>query len=341
MNAALRELVFAHDELADLDPAERRLALREIVLEAGFDDVGKVVERLAADIDGFGPLSDLMDDPGITDILVNGPAETWIEKEGRLAPASGRFDDREALLRWCERTVSRAGGRLDTSRPIADVRLPDGSRLHAVLPPIAPDGPLVSIRRVPSRMRSLSELVELGLMSEGQSEVLHAHIEAKRSICVSGATGVGKTTLLNALLLLVPPSERVVVIEELPELVNRAGIVSLIARPPNAEERGLVTLEDLVRASLRMRPDRIVIGEVRGPEALPALSAMSTGHEGSLLSVHARSADHARARVADLALTSAHAPPRDVLVSQAHELIEVRVHIERRDGKRIVTQIDG
>jgi pilus assembly protein CpaF len=216
MTASLREVVFAHDELAELDPAERRLALREIVHEAGIEDAGEAVERLAEDIDGFGPLSKLMSDSAITDILVNGPAETWFEKDGRLTPAEGCFEDRDELLRWCERTVSRAGGRIDMSRPIADVRLPDGSRLHAVLPPIAPGGPLVSIRKMPAHVRSLSELVELGLMSEAQSAELRAHIESKRSICVSGATGVGKTTLLNAILMLVPSSERVVVMRSCP-----------------------------------------------------------------------------------------------------------------------------
>ena len=340
MNADLMQLVYDHDELADLDPAARRLALRELVAGAAESDVPTAVQQLADEIDGLGPISDAMRAPGVTDVLINGPHQVWIETDGGMELTGARFVDHEHLRVWCERVVSGAGGRIDSSWPITDVRLADGSRFHAVLPPVAPGGPLVSIRRSPQTPRSLDDLCSLGFVSAPECHRLRSFVAGGRSIAISGATGTGKTTLLNALLLEIAPRERIVVIEELPELrLDGPGAVSLVARSPNAEARGEVRLDALVRASLRMRPDRIVVGEVRGPEALPALQAMTTGHAGAMLSVHARSASHVPARLVDLAMGAHGAPPEMTLARHVADVLDVVVHVVRRSGARAIEEI--
>lgn len=338
----LLQLVYEHDELADLDPAARRLALRELFAHAGCEDVAGAVARIADELDGFGPITGLMREAGVTDILINGPAEVWFETAGQLTLSDRRFDSVEHLTAWIERFVTLSGGHIDSSSPVADVRLSDGSRLHAVLPPIAPGGPLVSIRRFPARPMSLDALVAAGSVTIDQRETLADAVAAGRSIVISGPTGAGKTTLLNALLLLVPTGQRIVVIEELPELwADRPNRVSLVARPANAAGKGEVRLAELVRAALRMRPDRIVIGEVRGPEALPALWAATTGHTGSMLTVHAASASHAAGRLVELALVSREAPAQSTLERYVAEAVDLFVHVDRRAGTRVVTEILG
>lgn len=339
MNQMLRELVYAHDEIADLDPAQRRVALRRIVADAGVQDLASAVDAIANEIDGCGPLTALLARDDVTDVMVNGPHEVQIESDGRLEPAAASFDDAEHLRDWCERVVAASGGRVDASHPIADVMLSDGSRLHVVLPPVAPDGPLVSIRRPSKTPRSLEHLVSMGLMETAVAGRLRDHVLGGASIVISGATGTGKTTLLDALLQLTPPDERVITSEELPELRAGHNRVALVAREANNEGNGRVTLEDLVRASLRMRPDRIVVGEVRGAEALPALWALSTGHRGGMLTVHARSAQHALRRLVDLALAADAAPREETLVAQVRDVIDVSVHIEKLNGRRIVTEV--
>ena len=340
MNPELMGLVYDHDELADLDPAARRIALRALVADHGVTDVAAVVCDLAEEIDGFGPLSDQMGIAGVTDVLVNGPDEIWIERDGVLSRTDARFSDRQHLHTWCERIVSEAGGRIDASWPISDVRLADGSRLHAVLPPVAPDGPIISIRRSPGRPRTLEDLAGLGAMDTADVERLRGLVADGRSIAIGGATGTGKTTLLNALLLEISPTLRVVTIEELPEIrADRAGVVSLVGRAPNAEGRGGVGLDELVRASVRMRPDRIVIGEVRGPEVLPALGAMATGHAGTMLTVHSRSAAHVTERLVSLALAASGAPSEDTLVRQVGSALDVVVHLGRAGRRRVVEEI--
>ena len=339
MNATLRDLVYGHDEIADLDPAERRLALRRILADAEVPDLATVVEAVADEIDGLGPLTRLLEDESVTDVLVNGPHVVQVERDGKLQETPVSFEGREELLVWCERIVASCGGRVDAAHPIADVTLRDGARLHVVLPPIAPDGPLVSIRRPATNPLSLDELVTLELLDQSAASSLKEHVQAGASIVISGATGTGKTTLLDALLQLIPMTERTISIEELGELRSGENRIALIAREPNAEGRGRVTLEELVRASLRMRPDRIVVGEVRGAEALPALWAMSTGHRGGMLTVHARSACDARRRLVNLALSSPHAPSEAALLAQVDEAIDIWVHIEKNEGRRTVAEL--
>jgi pilus assembly protein CpaF len=337
---ALLEEVRDRPQLADLDVAARRLALRDLVHELSPGaDAADLVARLSDEIDGLGILEPLMRDPDVTDVLVTGTDPVWVERAGRLEPTGVRFERAGDLAALVERVVGTAGGRIDRARPIADVRLRDGSRLHAVLPPVAPAGPVVSIRRFPRSRPSLADLVRMGMATEGQAARLTELVAARKSIAVGGGTGAGKTTLVNALLGCVPADERVVIVEELPELApSCAHLVSLVARPANHEGAGAIDLEELVRASLRMRPDRVVVGEVRGAEARAALDAFSTGHEGSLLTVHARSARHVARRLASLASRA----PGEVrtaaqLGAEFDAALDAIVYVERtRKGRRIV-----
>lgn len=250
------------------------------------------------------------------------------------------FPDDEFLHRFIERLLGRVGARLDRSHPIADARLGDGSRIHAVFPPVAPDGPLVSIRKFPPARFDLDALVERSMLTQAEADLLRSYVWERKTIVISGRTGTGKSTLLDALLRCVPKTERIVTIEELPELRHGGEHrVSLIARAPNLEGRGAVTLDQLVRASLRMRPDRIVVGEVRGSEVLTALEAMGTGHEGSMLTLHARSAEAVRERLLTLALRASSSATEATLRRQIAGAIDVVVHLDRTGGRRHVTSL--
>jgi pilus assembly protein CpaF len=335
----VRDFVFDRPELADLDPAQRRLALRELLRGEAPQDAARLAAEASDLIDGYGPLTGLMRQPGVTDVLVNAHDEIWVEERGRLHRTSVTFLDRDALCSFIERMVAISGARVDASSPIADARLPDGSRLHVVLPPLAGDGPLVSIRRFPRDVFDLDDLRAMDFLTDAEATLLRDAVRNRRTIAVGGATGSGKTTLLNALLGLVPATERVVVIEETRELrPSCPHVVSLVARPANIENRGAVDLVDLFRASLRMRPDRIVVGEVRGREALVALDAMSTGHEGSMVTVHARSASDALDRFVSLA-TQGGAAGTAALRERFARAFDLVVHLERVDGRRVVAEI--
>jgi pilus assembly protein CpaF len=331
VNVRLRELLLKHDELAQLDPARRRLGLRKLVTATEpTEDVGAVVVALADEVDGYGPVSRLMRDVNVTDVLINGPSEVWIERAGTLELTEVKFTGHEALRAWIERNLSRAGARADAARPVADARLPDGSRMHVVLPPLAPHGPLISIRRFPRARFDLEALTAAGMLELDDADWLRQCVRGRISVAISGSTASGKTTLLNALLGLIDPSERVVLIEEVSELdpVCRH-FVSLVARSENVEGRGAFGLDALLRAALRMRPDRIVVGEVRGAEALAALGALSTGHEGSMVTVHASSAADALERMVTLALQAPGGPSEVSLRRQFHSAFGAVVHLER------------
>ena len=340
MRRDLLGLVWDRADLADLDPPARRLALRSLLTRrvvAG--DLPPTVAALADEIDGYGRLTPLMEDAAVTDILVNGPHEIWVEREGMLALTALAFDDEAELLHLIDRLVSDCGGRVDTSRAVGDVRLPDNSRMHVVFPPLAPFGPIVSIRRFPSRSLDIDDLVGRGMLTAGEASVLVDHVRSRRSLAIGGGTGSGKTTLLNALLAVVPDDECIVTVEETPELrPAHPHCVSLVTRPPNLEGAGTVTLDELVRAALRMRPDRIVVGEVRGPEALAALTAMSTGHAGSLVTVHASSLVGTWSRLVDLALESGRAD-RAALEHWLRGAVDVLVYLERVGPARRVAAI--
>lgn len=341
MTGSLLDDVVARDELAVLDTPRRRLALRGILApRVPPDELSDAVARVADAIDGYGPLSPLLDDEGVTDVLVNGPHEVWVERRGRLERAHVEFDDADELRCFVDRWLARAGARVDASRPIADARLANGARLHVVLPPIAPAGPVVSIRRFPSRMPDVTDLARDGMLDDAAAVALESLVDGRATLAITGGTGSGKTTLLNALVGRTRPDERVVTIEETPELRPAcAHVVSLVARPPNVEGRGTTSLADLVVATLRMRPDRIVVGEVRGGEALAALEAMSTGHEGSMVTIHARSAHDALERIVTLALRAGSGATEDALRRRARAAFDAVVHLERRDGKRRLVEI--
>ena len=336
MNHRLLEVVWEHDELAELDPAARRLALRSLLSqELGIEDVSDDVSTIADFIDGYGPLSATMEDDNVTDVLVNAPDEVWIESHGILEQTAIRFSGQDHLWDFVHRMLGRAGVRADVSQPIAGGRLPDGSRLAVVLPPIAPHGPLLAIRKFPRDRLRLDQLVAREMLTVGEATQLASLVERGCSMLISGATGTGKTTLLNALLGYVPPGERVVTIEETPELApSCAHWVSLVGRDCNIEDRGAIDLMTLVRAALRMRPDRIVVGEARGPEALAALAALSTGHEGSLLTVHARSGDDALSRMVALALQGSSGASEVALTDQVRRAFGAVAHLERAEGGR-------
>ncbi|HZD37092.1 MAG TPA: CpaF family protein [Actinomycetes bacterium] len=288
---------------------------------------------------GLGPLAPLLADPAVTDVLVNGPAEIWVERDGRLERVPLRFPSARVLAAVVQRVVAPLGLRIDEARPWVDARLAGGERFHAVLPPLAPDGPIVTIRTFSRRRLGLADLVERGTIDATTARLLQAMVGAGVATLVSGSTGSGKTTLLNILGSAIPPTERVVTVEDAAEL-RLAGVhvVRLEVRPPNVEGRGEVALRELVRNALRMRPDRIVVGEVRGPEALDLLQAANTGHRGLLTTLHAGGPDEVPARLEAMAL----AAPGAVLEVVRRLIaggIEAVVHLERGPFGRRVTAL--
>jgi pilus assembly protein CpaF len=265
--------------------------------------LGRLVRDLADELAGLGPVSALLRDPAVTDVLVNGPDEVWVERGGALERTAVRFPDAAAVQAAVLRVIGPLGLRLDRARPHVDARLPDGSRLHALLPPLAPHGPLVTVRKFAAVALGWDDLAAVDAVPAPAADLLRTAVADRRSLLIVGRTGTGKTTLLNLLVSEVADTERVVVIEDAPELRPRhAHVVRLETRPPNADGAGEVTIRDLVRQSLRMRPDRIVVGEVRGVELVDVLAALATGHEGCMTTVHARAADEALVRLEGMAL---------------------------------------
>ena len=289
------------------------------------------------------PLATLLNDPSVTEVIVNGPHEVWVERRGRLQRASLRFDDANALRDACVRLAARAGRRLDDAQPMVDARLADGSRLNVVLPPLAPDGPLLTLRRFAPRPFTLDELVELGSLTTGDASLLGRCVQARLSIVISGGTSSGKTSLLGALAARIDAAERIVTVEDAAELrIDRPHVARLEARGASLEGRGEVGIRELVRNALRMRPDRLVVGEVRGGEALDMLQAMTTGHDGSLTTVHAKSPDDALRRIELLALMAGLELPHAAVREQVASAFDVVVQVARRsDGARCLVSIQG
>jgi len=307
----------------------------------GAEDREALVARVLRDTVGLGPLEDLLADPTVEEVMVNGPRQVYVERGGRIEAVEVGFADEEELRNAIERILAPLGRRIDELSPMVDARLADGSRVNAVIPPLAIDGPALSIRRFGASRPGPRELVELGTLTEPQLELLEKAVGDRRSILVSGGTGSGKTTMLNALSGFVSPGERVVTIEDAAELrLRRRHVVRLESRPAGVEGRGEVTIRDLLRNALRMRPDRIVIGEVRGAEALDLLTALNTGHRGALSTVHANSPADALARLETLALMAGLGLPHEAIAAQVRRGIDLVVHLERLpDGSRRVTGI--
>ncbi len=314
--------------------ARRDLPLNQIERE-------RMVQELLDELTGLGPLEPLLADPTISDILVNTYATVYIERRGMLELTPVRFADNDHLMRIINRIVSRIGRRVDETSPMVDARLPDGSRVNAIIPPLALDGPIVSIRRFgvsPLRMR---DLVTGGALSPEAAGFLGACVEAKLNILISGGTGAGKTTLLNALSAFIPDTQRIVTIEDSAELqLQQRHVVRLETRPPNIEGKGEILARDLVKNSLRMRPDRIVVGEVRGGEVLDMLQAMNTGHEGSMTTVHANTPRDALSRLEAMIGMSGVPLSEDATRATISRGLNVIVQLNRfTDGKRRLTSV--
>jgi pilus assembly protein CpaF len=290
---------------------------------------------------GLGPIEPLMQDPSVSDVLVNGPKDVYIERRGRLERTKVIFRDDAHLLQIIDRIVSAVGRRIDESSPMVDARLADGSRVNAIIPPLALDGPVLSIRRFAADPYKMSDLIEFDTLTPALAEFVRAAVQARLNVLVSGGTGAGKTTLLNVLSNAIPSSERIVTIEDSAELqLQQEHVVRLETRPANMEGSGAVTQRDLVRNALRMRPDRIVVGEVRGPEVLDMLQAMNTGHDGSLSTVHANSARDALSRLETMVLMSGMTLPLRAMRDYIASALDMVIHVGRlSDGSRKVLRV--
>jgi pilus assembly protein CpaF len=326
--------------LRDRVTADIRVRLGE---EVGLsrDDRERLTSEIADDILGHGPIERLLADESITEIMVNGPFDVWVERQGRLFETTVRFNDESHLRRIINKMVAQVGRRIDESSPMVDARLPDGSRVNAVIPPLSLSGPLVTIRKFSKRRLDLGDLIRLGTMSPETVEFLQRCILAELNILISGGTGSGKTTLLNALSTSIPDDDRIVTIEDAAELrLNQRHVLRLESRPKNIEGEGEIPIRELVRNSLRMRPDRIIVGEVRGAEALDMLQAMNTGHDGSLCTVHANTPRDALARIETMVLMAGYELPVRAIRQQVASALDLIVHLERlEDGSRRVTAI--
>jgi pilus assembly protein CpaF len=337
-----------HAETAGLDPVTRRARLERVTGHLvsrkgpvlGNRDRAALIRQVVDEVLGLGVLEPLLADETVTEIMVNGPANVFVERAGRLERAPTRFRDDEHLYQTIERIVSAVNRRVDESSPMVDARLPTGERVNVIIPPLSLTGPTLTIRRFP-RAYSMDQLIERRSLDVATALLLGAFVRSRLNIIVSGGTGSGKTTLLNALSAFVPDNQRIVTIEDAAELsLRQEHVVGLESRPPNAEGRGQITIRDLVRNSLRMRPDRIIVGEVRGGETLDMLQAMSTGHEGSLATVHANSAADAVTRLETLASMSDIEIPYEALRDQIDSAVDVIVHLARyADGSRRIAEI--
>ncbi|AUA11592.1 CpaF family protein [Streptomyces samsunensis] len=335
-------------EMSSLSTAERRSRLERVlghiisregpVLSTA--ERSQLIRRVVDEALGLGVLEPLLEDASITEIMVNGPDQIFVERAGRVELVPVRFASEEQLMQTIERIVSTVNRRVDESNPMVDARLPSGERVNVIIPPLALTGATLTIRRFP-RAYTLHELIGMGTLDEQMLMLLAALVRAKFNVVVSGPTGSGKTTLLNALSGLIPDGERIITVEDAAELqLQQTHVIRLESRPPNVEGKGRITIRDLVRNSLRMRPDRIIVGEVRGGETLDMLQAMSTGHDGSLATVHANSAEDALMRLQTLASMSDVAIPYEALRDQINSAVDCIVQLVRHaDGSRRISEI--
>ncbi len=333
-------------EVTDGDSARDRVVgeiRTQLQQEVGLsrEDREQIASEIADDIFGYGPLERLLPDDSISEVMVNGPHEIWVERRGLLSLTDLRFTDESHLRRIITKMVGQIGRRIDESSPMVEARLPDGSRVHAIIPPLSLTGPLLTIRKFAQNRFAMDELVDIGTISAPAADFLARCVRADLNMLVSGGTGTGKTTLLNALSAAVPGGDRVITIEDAAELqLSQEHVLRLESRPKNIEGEGEITIRDLVRNALRMRPDRIIVGEVRGAEALDMLQAMNTGHEGSLSTVHANSTRDALSRLETMVLMAGFDLPVKAIRQQVSSALDVIIQLERLDdGTRHVTAI--
>ncbi len=344
--ALLEELNLS--ELSTLDPAQRRTRLERVLARilsregpmlSGTERT-QLIRRVIDDSLGLGVLEPLLADPSVTEIMVNGPNDVYIERQGRLERAPFAFASEQQLYQTIDRIVSTVNRRVDESSPMVDARLAGGERVNVVIPPLSLTGPTLTIRRFPAPI-PMHRMAELGAVDTASALLMAAMVRARFNILISGGTGTGKTTMLNALSAFIPSHERIITVEDAAELrLEQEHVVSLEARPSNIEGRGEITIRDLVRNSLRMRPDRIIVGEVRGGETLDMLQAMNTGHEGSLATVHANSTQDAVSRLETLATMSELELPFAAIRDQINNAIDVIIQLSRfSDGSRRVVEV--
>jgi pilus assembly protein CpaF len=346
LTGALLKGIDSSDRLA---PEQRRQvasqSLMQIYSRTGLQLSDEVREKLFREVldelTGFGPIQPLLDDPDITEVMVNGPKHIYVERKGKVVRSEATFENNDHVMRVIERIVTPLGRRIDPDHPTVDARLPDGSRVNAVIPPVAIDGPTITIRKFSKERLSISQLVAFGALTESMAEFLKACVVARLNIVISGGTGSGKTTLLNILSSFIPSDERIVTIEDAAELqLQQDHVVRLETKPANADGGGGVSIRDLVRNSLRMRPERIVVGECRGGEALDMLQAMNTGHDGSLTTLHANTPRDAISRLETMTMMAGLDLPIRVVREQIASAVDVIIQQTRlRDGARKVTQI--
>ncbi|MEX0675391.1 MAG: CpaF family protein [Gaiellaceae bacterium] len=342
--AKLGPELFSTETTEDLHDRVVRTVTEQLILDRTpltREERQQLVSEIADDILGYGPLEPLLRDDSVTEIMVNGPERVYVERHGKIEAAPVAFVDSAHLLRIIDKIVSQVGRRVDESSPMVDARLPDGSRVNAVIPPLALSGPTLTIRKFSRDPYTMEDLIDLGTLTSKSAQFLSACVKGKLNVLISGGTGTGKTTTLNAMSAFVPNDERIVTIEDAAELqLQQEHVIPLEARPANAEGQGEVRIRELVRNALRMRPDRIIVGEVRGAETLDMLQAMNTGHEGSLTTIHANSPRDALSRLETLVLTAGVELPHRAIREQIASAFDLLVQISRLvDGSRRITHI--
>lgn len=336
-------------ESKSIEPSEKARIVKDLLVQAYEstklqlsaslrDEIFKVVMD---ELIGFGPIQQLLDDPDITEVMVNGAKNVYVERKGKLEKTTIVFDDDNQVLRVIDRIILPLGRRIDPDSPTVDARLPDGSRVNAIIPPVAIDGPSITIRKFHKELLNIDQLIEFGTITRNMADFIRACVVSKLNIIISGGTGSGKTTLLNVLSGFIPVNERIVTIEDAAELrLQQEHVVRCETKPPNYEGRNAVTVRDLVRNALRMRPDRIVVGEVRGAEALDMLQAMNTGHDGSLTTLHANTPRDTISRLETMCLMAGMELPIKVLREQIASAIDLIIQEARlRDGTRKIVSI--